>query len=1525
MSEIDIYNNISNRFLKNKITFTNVGSTLLIINPYKKDDDIYSHETIEKYINLHIKNPPEIREKCEEPHLYDLILIAIENFLKNGKNQSIIISGESGAGKTETAKNAMKCIIYYFQGRTEEIRRNSFLQFLNSSMNEPLEKKILRCNPILEAFGNGKTIRNDNSSRFGKYVTLNINYKNRKITGASIITYLLEKTRICQLAKDERNFHIFYQILFSGDDELLKKLHLENDISKYNYLNKSNCYKIDSINDANLFKETIESLKITGFNDEEIQIILKVTASVILLGNITFISQNDVTKIENLNIIKDICDMLNCKEEDLIKTLTINIKVIAGTEYENNLKIEDAISYRDTFAKEIYNKLFLWIVKKLNFFLDPEFLKKEEEKTGNSKYIGLLDIFGFECFENNSLEQLCINYTNEQLQHLYIKDFFESEIEEFKKEGLEDKIDLIKYKDNQSIIDLIDLPPNGIFSKLDDCSFQNKSDEYFVDLLKKELVKNKNITLPRIKRDFNIKIKHSAKEVNYNLTNFVIKNKDEIKNTMINVIMNSSNKIIKMIFFSAINEEELNEKINIINSGNLKKQSKFLSGKFKQEMQNLMNELKSCECHYIRCLKPNEQKKEFYITPLFLFNQIQYLGIFDTIKVRKDGYPRRMLYQDFIQEFQILNPNYGKSNENKQIIIKNIINDLIFNIEELISKNINPLFLFCINKFFMKKNFGILLENKKQEKLKEKIYAVNTIITSINYMNKINKIKRFHKNIKNIQLFFKVNKFRIDKIKKINKINSIQALYYTKIEKEKYLSIVEGYRDLQMFFKTFIKVKENKEKLFKLKCLSMRLNLYLSQLKEKKRKKINLIAKNLIKQSINRIMYIKYNELWQKLNPFFLVFLTRKKNANIVKIGKFIRENNSKIIVFDAFQMKLLFKKIERRKNSMLKIKNFSILNQSIRYFQKMNEKVIIIQSYIKRYIEKNKVFKKINKTFFKEDIEFKKINDEKTELNVFPTILEKTILKKLVKEEEKQDIDFFLKEINNEIKPILNTKLYNTKNKNRSMVNLTSKEILNSKNKTIENKEIINKILPEYDEYNLPKIRIFSRILSIDYIIDSSEIYEKNWGKQFNKVYQINMENNTPIQKIVLGSSHTILLNSNGKLFTWGWNNNNQCGINSQKNNNYILPNFKGLKNNNNQFCDLPVLKYQDIKVINKDYLGKIINCFSNEDYTYLLNNQGTVFSFGNNNYGQLGHGNFFFSNEPKIIQNLKNKIIDIQSTNKITFALTKDNEIYYWFHFKEIKSELTIPTLLNLNKIKIKQISCGYNFTMLLSKNGILYSMGSNEKGELGLSNDKNEINENPFIIEPQENIFLSNILKEKICNVKCGFKHTICMVNGGKIFGWGNNIFGQLGLGNLKNILIPTNIFIKNSKEKIIKIQCGFRNSIFFTENRNIYYCGILDKENKSRIPKKFIIENKSKEINNEYEFCPVKIYSSWNKNMSIFYASIADVRLIYNQINNIHKVWKILDILNKNWNNDYIICKNIESISNYFSSSFMKKNN
>jgi myosin heavy subunit len=211
--EIDLLNNLSNRLAISKEQFTNVGPTLLIVNPYQKDKTIYSNEKIEYYINLHNENPPEFRTENKEPHLFDLVLISIEKLLKTGNNQAIIISGESGSGKTEAAKNAMNCIIYFFQGKTREERKNHIKEFTSRSEQEPLEKKILSCNPILEAFGNCKTLRNDNSSRFGKYVTINIDFEEKKVIGASIITYLLEKSRITTQAKNERNFHILFFLL----------------------------------------------------------------------------------------------------------------------------------------------------------------------------------------------------------------------------------------------------------------------------------------------------------------------------------------------------------------------------------------------------------------------------------------------------------------------------------------------------------------------------------------------------------------------------------------------------------------------------------------------------------------------------------------------------------------------------------------------------------------------------------------------------------------------------------------------------------------------------------------------------------------------------------------------------------------------------------------------------------------------------------------------------------------------------------------------------------------------------------------------------------------------------------------------------------------------------------------------------------------------------------------------------------------------------------------------------------------
>ena len=286
INEVDLLNNLTNRLVKSKNTFTNVGPTLLIVNPYQRDTTVYTPEQIEHFIKEHKEHPPDLRTKCDEPHLYDTVLIGIDRLIKNNMNQAVVISGESGAGKTEAAKNCMNCITYYFKS--------------SSGNKTKISEKILGCNPILEAFGNAKTLRNDNSSRFGKYVTIDIDTQKKKIRGAKITTYLLEKSRITQLAKGERSFHFFYHLLACNDDALLNSLFLTKDPSKYNYLNVSDCVHINTIDDAKLYKETMECFNLVGFSKEEIDCILKIVSAVLLLGNVKFVDKSGKIEIENV-------------------------------------------------------------------------------------------------------------------------------------------------------------------------------------------------------------------------------------------------------------------------------------------------------------------------------------------------------------------------------------------------------------------------------------------------------------------------------------------------------------------------------------------------------------------------------------------------------------------------------------------------------------------------------------------------------------------------------------------------------------------------------------------------------------------------------------------------------------------------------------------------------------------------------------------------------------------------------------------------------------------------------------------------------------------------------------------------------------------------------------------------------------------------------------------------------------------------------------------------------------------------
>ena len=439
----DLLMNIKNRY-NNDLIFTNVGETLIITNPYQIIPGLYTEEKMQEIIDYSNQNSIDRYERSE-PHCFDITMHSIFDLLNQSKNQALVISGESGAGKTECAKLCMKFIAYYFGKKGEEGKKE-----------ESLEDKILACNPVLEAFGNAKTVRNDNSSRFGKYIKIFVKAETKQIVGAYMETYLLEKSRVVSLAPGERNYHIFYQILV-GINELIKtnfdynhiyeycakkrlklsdqtKKYIENNLTaesvkkifnmttlkeikyeNFNYL-KNDVYTVPTIDDVFNFYECLEGMIGTGFNENEINYVIKIVVCLLYIGNIDFQPDQTGDKCivhpNSVPIQKFVCDVMNIDFNIFDETFIYNVRVIKGETIKSPMNKNQCKAFRDTFAKEIYNRLFGFLVKRMNLTLFDENIRKQVEDDDDIQHIGLLDIFGFECFKENSFEQFCINYAN---------------------------------------------------------------------------------------------------------------------------------------------------------------------------------------------------------------------------------------------------------------------------------------------------------------------------------------------------------------------------------------------------------------------------------------------------------------------------------------------------------------------------------------------------------------------------------------------------------------------------------------------------------------------------------------------------------------------------------------------------------------------------------------------------------------------------------------------------------------------------------------------------------------------------------------------------------------------------------------------------------------------------------------------------------------------------------------------------------------------------------------------------------
>ena len=1571
INEVDLLYNLRNRLNKDK-TFTNVGPTLIIVNPFKTINNVYGPEKIEYFIDKHEKDNPEIREKITEPHLYDLVLIAIREIMKNNcKNQALIVSGESGAGKTVATKNSMQCITYYFSKLKEKIDRRENVIYGSKNNNEvikeqtPLEKKILDCNPILEGFGNAKTVRNDNSSRFGKYVKIKINKLSNLIEGAQMFTYLLEKSRVTELGPLERNYHVFYFFLRGADDQSLEELFLTRDIKNYDYLwhdrSKDQVTDVPSIDDIACYKEIIECFQSTNFTDEEIKEIFKIIAAVLLIGNIKFNVENSKCTLENKDIYENVCKLLSIEPEPLLDAITRKYmpseKKYGGSFEKNQIK-----NYFDGLAKELYNRLFLWIVKKLNKTLD---IDKAEDDT---KYIGLLDIFGFECFqkENNSIEQLCINYTNEQLQQLYIKDIFEGDKMEFRKEGLEDKLYLLDatYKDNKDVIKLIKL----FFLKISDVTMEDKK---IYDLVKQfdkfiktdkifQKVKENKFSVDKFVSPF-FSVEHTAKVVEYSCTNMIEKNKDEMKVKVSECILNSKSEIFKLIFTMTLSKEEfLIEKDKILDENRVvSKNEKFLGLKFCKEMKQLKKELKLCDHHYIRCLKPNEEKKPDLFYSNFVFNQIQYLGILATIQVRKNGYPTRRTYEDFYANYKLL---LSKSVDKSTIDYKALCKEIIINlIGEEQAEVLKEQFLFGKTKIYMKQTFNQKLELRKIELMKKKIYSVSIIKVAIINLKKLQKFNKISNSINNIQNYLMVNKYKIKIKNRKDKIKRIQSMYHTHSKKKMFQHFNKNIFIIQNSLRIINAKKNIQQKKNLMTMISLNLQIFYIKMKNNHLLIAKKVFDQIIEEAKEQYAYRQYNNLWNKVNPYILKLLAVKKNKKLKNEAQKVLMKNKYISCFKVLQLNLFFKKINKKKNSVQFIYKFGTMKIFSKYYIDMVKNISIIQKYMIIHINRTKALDKVNNKYFKDDnnnnetinneneeelgntlspfntnnkyrSDFSKYNNNKrtilsdnnkSKFNKYGNALNETRFTTLGVNKDSKTNPIFsnnlatLSTIENEkqstIKQYKNKKyinnFYSIDNTNNNE-NIKIKK--NKNNKNIDEYQQNSKdLIPIHYNFNQPIIGIFAKILDIDYICNNEEVSDKSWNEEFIKIYKECLKNETPIQKIEISNCHTMVLNSSGKVYSWGWNNFGQCGVfpNLTKKS-YILPNLKR-KNNNDKFPNLPVLNYKNCDKCLP--IQNISNMSLNDDFSIIVTQKGNAILFGDNSYGQLGQGHRIDVKSAQILKKFKNKIKSMYTSGNMNLLLTKKNDLYIWYFCEN--NYLIQPLLVNFQKkIKIESISTGKNFAILLSFNGICYGIGSNEIGELGMKDVK-------FCDIPQEITNISQ-LNERIIQVRCGFKHSICLSINGKAYSWGNNAFGQLGhINNGNNLPSYINIEDKIERIKIVQVAAGFRSSFFLSNKGSIFYTGIINNEEKTMTPKKFeLIKGEEKSI--EKDFLPVKIRTTYSRSKTIFYASFADIRNLKSKFYNFEKIKNIINTLAEKWIDDEITAPFIPHLSKYFESSFMK---
>uniref|UniRef100_A0A671YST9 Myosin VA n=1 Tax=Sparus aurata TaxID=8175 RepID=A0A671YST9_SPAAU len=616
LHEPAVLHNLKVRFVDSKLIYTYCGIVLVAINPYETLP-IYGSDIINAYSGQNMGDM--------DPHIFAVAEEAYKQMARDERNQSIIVSGESGAGKTVSAKYAMRY----------------FATVSGSASEANVEEKVLASNPIMEAIGNAKTTRNDNSSRFGKYIE--IGFDNRyRIIGANMRTYLLEKSRVVFQADEERNYHIFYQLCASAHLPELKNLKLSS-ANDFLYTRQGRSPVIVGVDDTKELCTTRNAFTLLGINESYQMGLFQVLAAILHLGNVEIKDRDSDSSViaPNNRHLTAFCELVGVTYQDMSQWLCHRKLKTATETYVKTLPRLQATNARDALSKHIYAKLFNWIVEHVN--------KALITNVKQHSFIGVLDIYGFETFEINSFEQFCINYANEKLQQQFNMHVFKLEQEEYMKEQI--PWTLIDFYDNQPCINLIEAKM-GILDLLDEeCKMPKGSDDSWAQKLYNTHLKTCSLfEKPRMSNRAFI-IQHFADKVEYQCEGFLAKNKDTVNEEQINVLKASK---VRSTNTGTGGRTRLSIKPDKSREKSSKEHKKTVGCQFRNSLQMLMETLNATTPHYVRCIKPNDFKMAFTFDPKRAVQQLRACGVLETIRISAAGFPSRWTYQEFFSRYRVL-------------------------------------------------------------------------------------------------------------------------------------------------------------------------------------------------------------------------------------------------------------------------------------------------------------------------------------------------------------------------------------------------------------------------------------------------------------------------------------------------------------------------------------------------------------------------------------------------------------------------------------------------------------------------------------------------------------------------------------------------------------------------------------------------------------------------------------------------------------------------------------------------------